>query len=60
MSSPPQQQSAQDHAVRLRLVAAASVAALALVLPLAAAANNGPRESGAEHSASHVTRTADR
>lgn len=64
MKSPPQQsqqsQHLQDHASRLRLVAAASVAALAVVLPLAAAANNGPRTSGAEHSAPQVPRAESR
>jgi hypothetical protein len=64
VKSPPQQhqspQPSQDNGGRLRLVAAASVAALVVVLPLAAAANDGPRSSGAEHGAPQVPRAGDR
>ncbi|WUH92303.1 hypothetical protein OG900_20795 [Streptomyces sp. NBC_00433] len=56
------QEPAQEAGDRLRLIAAASVAALAVVLPLAAA-TAGPHDSAqrgnAGHSASHRTPDVD-
>ncbi|MFG1805307.1 hypothetical protein [Streptomyces sp. NPDC049040] len=50
-------QPARESGDRLRLIAAASVAALAVVLPLAAATGGGPHDGAqhgnAGHSASH-------
>jgi hypothetical protein len=56
-------QNAQESGNRLRLIAAASVVALALALPLAAATadqHDGGRHGQARHSASHQDDDGDR